>query len=148
MALKKPLVIGTDGTLEQLQSGDTLDSPSSGYDAATVTNGEAGSITIGQVTYISAANTVLKAQADAIGTSRVFGLVLTATIGAGASGQVVTNGLLSGLSSLTPGAVYFLDGATAGAMTATRPTSGVVVELGKALSATEFQVSIRRPIKL
>lgn len=56
------------------------------------------------------------------------------------------NGVLTGLTSLTVGANYFLG--TAGAVTTTIPTgsSSIVQAVGKAKSATELVVNINDPI--
>ena len=58
--------------------------------------------------------------------------------------------MLSGLTGLTAGATYYLSAATAGAMTVTPPSTvgQYVVRLGKALSTTEFEIRIERPVLL
>jgi hypothetical protein len=149
MTLRKPLVI-VNGQIQQLQAGDTLDAVAQEVDSIILTNGEAGAITIGQVVYIFSANTVKKARADAGGTAQAFGLVAEASVAGGATGQIQTSGVLSGLSALTAGAKYYLDPTTSGAMTATAPTTPgqYVVPLGRAISTTEFKIDIEEPILL
>ena len=143
MALRKPLVI-VAGQIEQLQSGDTLTGPFAEIESVSVTNGEASPITIGQVVYISAADTVKKARADATATQKAFALVQDASIAAAAIGQVQTSGVLGGMSGLVAGSEYFLDPTTAGAITTVAPTTvgQYVMKLGRALSTTEFDINI------
>jgi|SRR5579885_2140746 len=142
MATRKPIVL-VNGQLQQLQSGDTLSGPFAENDTISLTNGDAGSHAIGDIVYISAADTAKKAKADAGATVPAVA-VATGTIGNGASGTYQTSGILSGLSGLTAGAVYFLSDATAGAMTTTAPTTAghYVQKLGVAISATEFMIDI------
>lgn len=81
---------------------------------------------------------IRKANATATG-KRADGFILAA-IANGASGRAYLGpGLITGLSSLTPGAIYYLD-TTGGGITATAPSAAgnVVQEVGIALSATEL----------
>jgi len=151
MAIKKPLVL-TNGQIEQLQAGDTVDNPNlleRTFDSATA---------IGQVVYTSSANNVDLAQADAQPTVRVAGLAAEA-VGSGNTGNMLADGVLTlttiqwdavtgQTGGLTPGANYFLSEATAGQLTATAPTTGFVVRVGHALSDTEFEIEVQQPIKL
>jgi hypothetical protein len=148
MAARKPLVMNA-GRVQQLQAGDTLDAPVSTPATLTLTNGDAGSHVISDVIYIDAADDAKKAKANAAGTADAFALA-TATITNGTAGVYQTNGLLAGLTGLTAGAKYFLSTATAGVMTASAPTAAgsVVVELGTAVSTTEFQIEIRSAVLL
>lgn len=85
-----------------------------------------------------ATNTGIGTKADGY----VKASVLTA-----ASGIVYRdNGIISGLSSLTVGAVYFLG--TAGGVTSTVPTgAGVIIQpIGKGKTSTEIAVFIDSPI--
>jgi hypothetical protein len=160
MALRKPIV-QVGGLLQQLQSGDTLDTPGSGGELISQTNDEVGAIVIGTPVYNDAADGVKKAKADAVGTKSVIGLVYDTTIGAGVSGNIMTGGVLAattgqwdavtgGVGGLTFGTRYFLSAATAGQLTATAPStvSQYVVEIGIALSTTELKVEIQSPILL
>jgi hypothetical protein len=161
MAIKKPLVIGTNGLPQQIQSGDTITVPNSGTDLQGMINGEAGAVVIGAPMYISAAGTVKKAQSNAAGTADVFGLMFDVSTAAAASGQVAKNGLVTATTGqwdavtgqtggLTFGAKYFLDPATAGRMTTTPPTTvgQLVVLLGTAQSSTEMDVDIQSEVLL
>ena len=67
-------------------------------------------------------------------------------IASGATGEVdFDNSVISGLSGLTVGAIYYLSGSTPGAITTTPPSTAtyIVHRVGKAKSATEliFDVS-------
>lgn len=155
MATKKPIVLGANGQLEQLQAGDSLDlgnTPSK-------TNANAGAIIIGQPVYAASGTTVDLAQANAQGTIRVVGLVKDTNIANGASGVILIDGLLVAttgqwdavtgqVGGLTPNADYFLDAANPGMLTTTPPTTGFVLRVGYALSTTEFEIEIGQPIKL
>lgn len=160
MALRKPLVI-VNGQVQQLQAGDTLDAVINEVDVAQATNNEAGVVVIGTAVYVDAAGTVKKAQADALLTSRILGLVQDASIAAAAIGNIQTDGVfvastgewdvVAGTTGgLTPGINYFLDPATAGLITATAPTTSgqVVVNLGLALSATELDINNMQTVLL
>jgi hypothetical protein len=160
MAAKKPLVIGTDGFPEELSSSDTLDANTGGKDIVTLANANAGSIVIGAPVYKTAtSNQVDLARANASGTRRVIGLVADASIAAGASGSIQTDGVLvattgewdavtGGSGGLTPGSQYWLSAATAGQLTTSVPGSGnYVVPVGIALSTTELEISIGPGIK-
>lgn len=156
MAVKKPLVI-TNGQIQQIQAGDSLASENI-YNR---TNNNAGAIVIGQPVYVDGAGTVDLAQADALATANVLGLVADVSIAAAASGGIQTGGRLTAttgqwdavtgqVGGLTPGAKYFLDPATAGMLTTTAPTTDgeVVAAVGEALSTTELEIDIDQTILL
>lgn len=105
------------------------------------TAGEA--IAAGDAVYISAANTVSLADASVELSSRIIGIA-GAAIANGAQGKICSDGLVAGLSGLTPGARYFQDPATPGALTTTVPTGSgeSLVQVGFAKSATELQLQI------
>lgn len=160
MALRKPLVI-TNGQIEQLQSGDTLDATVITADSIQKTNGNASTLVIGTPVYVKADGQVDKAQANASGTVQVFGFCKDVSVAASASANIQTDGILSATTTqwdaaagttggLVPGTVYFLSAATAGKITATAPTASgeYVVRVGTAVSATELEISIEAPIKL
>lgn len=161
MALKKPLVVGSDGLPQQLQAGDTLDAAQGGGDVQVMTNANAGAVVIGTPVYCSANSSCDKARANAGGTSKVVGLVKTASVSASASGEVVVGGVLTattgqwdavtgGSGGLTRDTRYFLDPGTAGLLTTTPPSTvgQYVVCVGIALSTTEMLVRVREPILL
>lgn len=80
---------------------------------------------------------------------RAHGFVLSSVTANGSNtASVYVEGILTGLSSLTPGAVYFLSGSSAGAITATAPTTAgyAVQEVGVALSDTELAFEAQQPI--
>jgi hypothetical protein len=63
---------------------------------------------------------------------------------------VYKEGTITGLSSLTIGARYYLSGSTAGAITTTAPTTAghIVQYIGYAISATELVFEPSDPIVL
>ena len=147
MAIRKPLV-WNGSMVEQLQSGDTMEISTTGVDVIDLE--AAVALTLGEAVYISAAGTVSKSQANASATSKVFGFVRETTIESGASGEIQTDGVLTGLTGLTAGSTYYLSADTAGAFTTTAPTEvgKFITKLGTAISTTEMEISIREPIKL
>lgn len=160
MATRKPLVI-VSGQVQQLQAGDTIDSPISGAQEITATNKEVGAIVIGAPAYVFGNNEVKKAKADASGTKDVIGLVKTTSIAADASGVIAVDGVLTattgqwdavtgGAGGLTAGTKYYLDPATAGMLTATPPSAAgqYVCPIGKALSTTEMMIDIEETVLL
>ena len=160
MASRKPLVIN-NGQIQQIQSGDVLDAVVSEVDLVSLTNNNAGAIVIGMPVFSDDADDVDKAQADAVATVEVIGLVQDTSIAAAASGFIQTDGVLTATTGewdavagttggLTAGAIYFLSAATAGNLTETAPTTAgqFVLRVGKALSTTEMEISISQPIKL
>lgn len=160
MALRKPLVISS-GQIQQLQTGDTLDAVQSGGDAIVQTNANAGSIVIGTPVYTSANDAVNKAQANASGTAKVLGLVRDTSIAPAAAGAIQTNGVLTATTGqwdavfgttggLTANTDYYLSPTTAGLGTSTAPstTGQLVTFLGTAISTTELNLEIGRPLLL
>lgn len=161
MANRKPLVI-VDGLVRQMSSSDILDVQLNEVDFIPVTNGDAvAALVIGTPVYVSAADTVLQAQADDVATAEVLGLVSDVTIAAEAEGRVLTDGRLAATTAqwdavtgevggLTAGSVYYVDPDTAGLITTTAPTADgdVVARVGKALSTTILEISINPPILL
>lgn len=104
----------------------------------------AGEILVaGDVVYISAANTVSKADTSAEATSRIIG-VTGAGAAAAAPVKVCSDGVVAGFAGLTAGSRYFQDPATPGAVTTTVPTGSgeSIVQVGYAKSATEMQLQI------
>ena len=162
MTIRLPLVLGADGLPQQLQSGDSISSPTNAPSIRSVTNGKSSTtITIGMAVYASAADTVKRGQANAKSTSGIVGLVYDTSIAAAAAGNVAESGVLiatttqwDAVAGTTGGLVfnnlYFLDPATAGKITATVPaTVGQSLTLiGRALSTTELLILIGQPILL
>lgn len=102
-----------------------------------------GGVTIRDVLSTNSnADEVQKADANADSSSRVVGLAVASASGAAAV-SVRSAGLMSGFTSLTPGAVQYLS-ETAGAITETIPTtSGAnIVRVGYAKSSTVLHIQI------
>jgi hypothetical protein len=161
MAIRAPLVLNA-GQIQQLQSSDTLNVPIySGGDVIVQTNSSGSPIVCGTPVYTSSADNVAPAEANAVGTTFVMGLVQATSIAGSASGNIQVNGILTltttqwntafgTASGLTPGTTYFLSATTAGLGTATAPstTGQYVTRLGIALSTTELLINISPPILL
>jgi len=162
MALRKPLVI-VSGQIQQIQSGDVLDAAVTGeVDVVSLENDTgAAAIVIGAPVYCKSAGKVDNAQADAVATVEVIGLVQVVTIAYESSGNIQTDGVLAATTGqwdavtgdtggLTAGSVYYLDPDTAGMLTTTAPSADgdFVVRVGKATSTTDMEISILNAVKL
>jgi hypothetical protein len=110
----------------------------------------------GAPVYVSSSNVAELADASAVATAQVLGLVL---VGAFTSQPVVVlsegsieqsdwSAVTSG-STLTAGSVYYLS-ATSGQMTTTPPagTGDVIVRLGIALTTTKFDIEVNEVVSL
>lgn len=157
MATKKPLVLGSNGRPQQLQSGDTLGLVG---ETGQVTQTANATLIAGNVVYTTTNDHVDKALADASGTTYAIGLA-AAAISSAASGVIQVNGILAlttgewdavagTTGGLTAGTTYFLSPDTAGLLTATCPTTvgDYVVIIGKAISTTELLITVSEPILL
>ena len=146
MALKKPLVLGSDGSIEQLQSGDELDIDLSGVGGGgdTIQMVLAETVTNNSVVSVDPSGAI-NADKDDPAKVRVIGFA-TASGNAGNAISIRVSAQQGGFTGLTAGSPVFLD--VAGAITQTVPTSGHAVRLGVALSATDLLVEINQPIKL
>lgn len=115
------------GDDERINTTYLLDVPISG-----VTNGQV--VAFNGTAYVPAlANNFTNAQA--------LGLIVNVS-GGGTGDLIVANGLVTGFSGLTPGALYYLSQSSAGSITSTRPEHGMIVTVGEAISATTLLVSI------
>ncbi|NJO65524.1 MAG: hypothetical protein HC836_47750 [Richelia sp. RM2_1_2] len=96
------------------------------------------------VVYISSADNVSPAQANAEATGRVIGFATAAALAA-ANVPVRSEGILDGFAGLTAGSRYFLSAATAGLITTTPPSgaSNVVFQVGMAKSATALHLQLQ-----
>ncbi len=111
----------------------------------------------GMAVYPSSPNQVDLGRADAESTSGVVGLANQDVI-ATESGTYLTDGqvtrsdwtAVTGTSTLTTGATYYLDETTAGHITSTPPSveGESVVRVGTALSANTIDIEIAQPVLL
>lgn len=76
----------------------------------------------------------------------VFGVAKTAAASAGDQVLVVTDGIVGGAVGLVPGDTYWAG--PGGALTNIEPTTGLLVAIGYAATATEFVVQVGEPIEL
>jgi hypothetical protein len=113
--------------------------------AATTENLSAGNL----VNLFNDGGTIKARKADASNGRRAHGFVLTGVTSPN-NATVYLDGTITGLTGLTPGAAYYLSGSTAGAATATAPTTASYIsqEIGIALSATEINFEEQQPITL
>ena len=157
MAVKKPIVINSDGELEQLQSADRTQEAA----VFSLTNDNAGNLVIATPIYSSSAGGMDKAQADTVGTKDVIGLVVDTDTAPAASGGVQSAGhfeatttewdtVTGDVGGLTTGDKYFLDPDTAGLLTLNVSTTegDFIAPVGIALSTTELRISINQTVKL
>ena len=158
MALKKVLVLGSNGLPQQLQSGDYVNASS----IPQYTNGESSaSLTLGMPVYMSAADTVKRAESNALGTSFVVGLCNDSTITASSLGGIATSNIVTGTTTqwdavagttggLAANTMYFLSPSTPGYLTATAPSTvgQYVCPVGIGVSTTEMKINILIPILL
>lgn len=100
---------------------------------------------VGEVLYLNG-STYTKAIATAANTAEVVGVV-SRVIDA-STFELTLSGEISGLSGLTPGEVYFLSAATAGALTVTEPSvvGQVSLPVGVASSTTSLYVAPKRGV--
>jgi len=159
MSLRKPLVI-VDGRIRQINAFDTLDAQVIEVDIINQVNGNAGAVVIGQAVYTSAAGTFDLAQANALATVEVLGIIKEG-IASAASGPIQTDGVIKAtiaqwdnvtgqVGGLTAGSVYYLDPDIAGNLTIVAPTivEDFVARIGRAISTTELEISVLQPIEL
>jgi hypothetical protein len=121
-------------------------------------NNEAVTVAPGTPVYNDAAGTFKKANGAAALTAFVEGLA-NASTNAGASGNIATSGQLTlttgqwdaitgQTGGLTPMAKYFLNTAVSGLLTSTVPTTGYLISIGRALSATTMSIRIGNKVQL
>jgi hypothetical protein len=123
-------------------------------DSEDLTNDNAGAITARQFVYIKTNGNVDLAKSDVSDIyDQGIGIVEDASISAAASGEIITQAgrKISGFSGLTPGKKLYVDHTTAGAYT--QDPSGfdsgdTVIELGKAVSATEIRFAPKTVVEL
>lgn len=132
---------GDAGKIVALDAGGKIDStmmPSGiGADAKSMTASE--SISAGDIVNVHDSSGAKVRKADATTSSKSAVGFAPSSIASSATGTINFEGTITGLSSLTIGATYYL-ATTAGGITTTPPTgSGQIVQkVGVALSATEL----------
>lgn len=162
MALRKILTRNpVTGDLEELQANDTVANLIATQTTTSLANGEITPITKGMVVYISGVSQGKKAQANASATRKAFGLVADATVAAAATATIATDGIVTATTAqwdaltgdtggLIAGSSYYLSATIVGGMTKTPLTAAgsYHVEIGQALSTTDIELSIEKPILL
>jgi hypothetical protein len=110
----------------------------------------AANIAARDVVYVSAAGTVNLARADALATSKAFGIA-PAAIASAATGTVLTVGIVTSTGwGLTANTIYYLSPTVAGGITATAPSTPgqYIVPVGLALSSTQLMFNPQSSILL
>lgn len=102
-----------------------------------------------QVNIYDNSGTLTARKADASNGRRAHGYVVAGTT-SGQNATVYQDGIITGLSGLTPGAPQYLSASVAGGITETPPTTGghIVQEVGYAISDTEMSFNPQRPVTL
>jgi hypothetical protein len=143
---------GDAGKIVALDSGGRLDSTMMpvgvGVDSKSITASEA--LTGGNLVNVWDDSGTLKIRkADATTAGKEANGYVLASVSSAASGTVYFEQIITGLSSLTLGAVYYLS-TTAGGITTTAPSASgnVVQRIGRAISATELLFQPQEPITL
>jgi hypothetical protein len=125
-----------------------------------LTNNQGSTINIAQVVYSDASGSVKLARSNATGTKDAIGLVSSATISNGATGNIITDGVVTATTGewdavtgqsggLTTNSYYYVSSATAGSLTVTAPdtTGNWAVPVGIALSSTKMKLTLPGAIK-
>lgn len=104
-----------------------------------------GAIAANDCLYINSSGRVDLADCDVLASSQVCGFAKNSAAAQGDPVDVVSQGLLSGFSSLTVGSRYYLSG-SAGQISSTVPSSSgqTIVQVGYAQSATQLMVLIQQ----
>lgn len=117
-------------------------------------NGEAGAIALGDAVYKDGTSGVMKlADADALASGRVEGIVADTSVAAGVSGRFVSEGRLNGAGTFgTIGGPVYLStsGASGSTLTQTAPSGSgkVLTRVGTSITATDLLVEIDPPVEL
>lgn len=110
----------------------------------------AENLTAGNLVHINSSGQAAKAIASGTRDQATVIGMASASITSGALGNITLLGGQVGLTSLTPGALYYLSAVTAGAYTLTPPSGSgqYVTRIGEALSATTMMVGPKEPTRL
>ena len=143
---------GDAGKIPQLDSSGRLDNSlmPTGIGADTEVMATSENLSSGELVNIWNDGGTRKARkADASNGRRAHGFVLAGTTSPN-NATVYFSGDITGLTSLTPGNPMYLSGTTAGAATATAPSTAgqISQEIGIAISATAITFEAQQPITL
>jgi hypothetical protein len=144
-------------TLNQNTTG-AAGSIKDGPETVTLQNSEVVTVAPGTPVYSSGANAFLRANGNAGNTSGVIGLA-SAGIAAAANGGIATGNVLTLTTAqwdaitgqtggLTQSINYFLNTTTIGLLTSTVPTTGYLIVVGQALSATTMLINIGTKVQM
>jgi hypothetical protein len=101
-----------------------------------------GGISAYDLVYVSGNGTILKVDRDAVGTAKVLGIA-TAAITQGATGVILTAGVIYNSAWAWTAGAYLYNSSTAGEITATVPaTAGYGQRVGTAIDADRVEINI------
>lgn len=151
-ALQSSAGVGSAGAIVALDANGLLDTTMMPVGLVADTKAAAASeaLTAGNLINLwNDTGTIKARKADASNGRRAHGFVI-ANVDNATTATVYLDGKITGLSSLTPGAPYFLSGSAAGAATATpvSTTGYISQEIGYAISDTEISFEPAQPITL
>ena len=140
-----PAVVGGSGSAGQipaLNSSGVFDStmmpPGVGADQVYLLASEA--ISAGAMVNVwNNSGTANARNADQTATGKAPTGFVTSSLASAASGNVIMSGIVTGLTGLTPGSIYYLGTAGTITLTPTTATGNVLWIVGQALSATTLQ---------
>lgn len=105
-----------------------------------------GAISAPRVVYAGASGPELADKDTLTQQDKLIGITITSAAASGETVKVVTEGKIEDPSfSFTVGPIYL---GSSGVITQTRPSSGLLVQLGVAISATQLHIRIEPAIKL
>ena len=105
-----------------------------------------GPVSAPRVVYTGASGPALADKDTLSQQDKILGVTITSAAGSGEEVTVVTEGKIDDPSfSFTPGAIWL---GASGVLTQTKPTTGLLVQIGVAISATLINVNIGMAIKL
>jgi hypothetical protein len=144
---------GDAGKIPALDSSGKLDSTMmpTGVGADTSSIATSEDLSAGNIVNVHDSSGAKVRKADASGGVAKMGVgFVLSSVTSPANATVYKEGTITGLSSLTIGARYYLSGSTAGAITTTAPTTAghIVQYIGYAISATELVFEPSDPIVL
>lgn len=163
MALRRPIVLGTTGRKELLQSTDTIFLGATNVHGIEFTNTSGSSIAAGTPVYLLNNSVYLADQGAGEPASWVQGLV-TSAVGSGSGGVIQMSGVLTlttgewdalvgTTGGLTPNSKLWLHLTLAGKLTPVLPPMLTTVNkyllgVGRAVNATAFEISIASRVLL
>lgn len=141
MAIKRPIA-DYDGTKEELRTGDTVYGATA-QAMATAANANASSITKGQPVYMTSDGEVDLCQANASGTTVLFGVVADTSVATTANANIQLDGVLDATTAEWDAIAGTTGGLVPGTQYIVSPTvAGNLVANNTALTAGQWHVPV------